>query len=376
MSRVLCALSGIEFKVEHHSLYLTSREVAHPIFSASTSTLLSLAPRYYDSLMSDTESYLYYLALFNATDLVEFRVPAARTSLTSSLIAENLFKLHRMVEVIHGMGKDRATESVKFASFVVSPDTKDLVCTKDWIEIWESNYTDYQSGYRSSTRIHQLTQLEHSLERYIKDRTKDTSSYAALLANWAAKASGFEYENYSVADGTDNDKPIPLSEYWKKLIRMCARNDDIFKIHEGDLSELIDYCEDSLDLVSGGIFSHTLMATLRSCARKKKDFLDLGDIDIGAAGTTFRILDADASIEDANKLALIDSAPVNEPKLSEYPNKLAYLKAKMKYDMARNYRKSQEILEAQQKEQSSVQQVVETEATYGRRKDDFNVDKF
>lgn len=375
MSRILCSLSGIEFKVEHHQIYLHSREYHHPIFSASLYDLLSLSTRYYNNQFSETEEYLYYLALFKSTDLVDFRVPAQFTQTTQSIVASNLFNLHAIIEKMSHLGMDRCANTLQFARFVISPDTKSLSCTKDWIDIWNANYTDYQSGYKTSTRISQLSKLEHSLERYIKDRSKDISTYSSILASWAAKASGFEYDTQIVADGTDNDRPIPLNQYWKKLIIFCAKNEDIFRIHDGDLSELIDYCEDSLDLVSNGIFSHTLMAILRSCQKKKKDFLDLGDIDIGSRGVTYRTLDADASIEDANKLALIESAPISQPKLSEYPNKLAYLKAKMKYDLASEYRKSQEILSQNSTSSTAPSNSTAESTTYGRRKEDFTIDK-
>ena len=85
------------------------------------------------------------------------------------------------------------------------------------------------------------------------------------------------------------------------------------------------------------------MSLLRAGRDRKKDFLDLGSIDIGASGFTFRILDANASIEDANKLAAIDSAPINEPKEKDYPNKLAYIRAKMNWKLAQDYKQSQAI---------------------------------
>ncbi len=57
----------------------------------------------------------------------------------------------------------------------------------------------------------------------------------------------------------------------------------------------------------------------------------------------FRILNGDESVEDAAKLALIDSAPKTKPIESNYPNKLAFLKAKMNWNLAEDYRKSDEV---------------------------------
>lgn len=340
MARILCSISGIEFKTDHFPVYLTAREYHHPVFSISTSELLTFADKWIDGQFSATEDYLYYLALFNSTKLVEFRVPAIRTNSTQSIIAQNTSALLSVVERIHVAGEDKVRYTLNLPMFAITSETKDLSNTMHWIKLWENNYNDYLKGYKTSTLIEKLSRKETILERLLKDRTKDISSYANQLAEWAALASGFDSDTQIVADGTAGDKPIQLCEYWKKLIRMCARDEAIYTIHDGDLSELIDFCEDTIP--HGSIQAHALMALLRSSKEKKDTYIDLGDIDIGAHGTIFRILDASSSIEDANKLALIDSAPLHLPKMSEYPNKLAYLKAKMKWDMAESYRKSEE----------------------------------
>jgi hypothetical protein len=72
-----------------------------------------------------------------------------------------------------------------------------------------------------------------------------------------------------------------------------------------------------------------------SAAHKIKDSMDLGAIDL--TGTTYHILNASASVEDANILAMIDSAPKEIPVVENYPSRIAFLRAKAKFELAKEY---------------------------------------
>lgn len=336
MATVLCAISGVEYKVEHIPVYLTSRESHHPIFDIPTKRLLDLTPRWIEGELSSTENYLLYLALFNSTGLMDFRVPAIRCADTAAIIACNMAPLASIVERIYNSGSTKVSEILHLPSFVITPDTKDLSSSPDWITIWNNCYKDYQDHYATSTALEKLERQETVLERYIRDHTKDISQYANRLANWAADAGKFYLEDYQILN--EHNKPELLASYWKRIIVSCARTESIWHIPDADLSELIEHCEETI--YHGSIYAHTLMSLLRAGAERKKNFLDIGDIDIGQHGTSFRILDASASVEDANKLALVDSAPTEMPVEKNYPNKLAFIKAKLNYNMAQDYKNS------------------------------------
>lgn len=338
MARILCAYSGIEYKCEHMAVYLSSRESHHPIFDIPTSRLLQLTPRWLQGEQSHTENYLLYLALFNSTELMDFRVPAIMCADTPSIVAQNMDRLAAIVERIHTSGSTKVREILHLPSFVISPDTKDLTSSHDWITLWENSYKDYADRYRSSTAAERLEHKETILERWIKDNTKDVSQYAGRLADWAYDAGKFEQlAGYEVLN--EHNKIEVMASYWRRIIIACAKDEAIWSINKDDLQDLIEHCEEHI--YHGSIYSHTLMSLLRAGAERKRNFLDLGDIDVGSNGISFRILDADASVEDANKLALIDSAPVNKPVESNYPNKLAYIKAKLNWQMAQDYKETQ-----------------------------------
>lgn len=342
MAKVLCAISGIEYQCTHMQMYLTSRESHHPIFDIPTAKLLEITPRWLDGDLTHIENYLLYLALFRSTGLMEFRVPATICADTPSIVAQNMHTLAHMVEIISKSRSALESGRLILPSFVITPDTKDLTSSPDWIKIWQHAYSEYQDGYKTATLLERIERQETQLERLIKDRTKDISSYAGKLANWASDAAQFDkYADYDVLN--EHNQIERMADYWKRIIIACAKGEAIWDFPEVDINDLVEHCEEHI--FHGSIYAHTLMALLKRGAERKKNYLDIGDIDLAnnSDGTTFRILDADASIEDANKLALIDSAPVTEPKESEYPNKLAFIRAKLKWRMAEEYRKQQEI---------------------------------
>lgn len=341
MARILCAYSGIDFRVDHFPIYNTSRESHHPIFDLSPTTLVSLTPQWVDGKLTATDTYLYYLALFKSTQLVDFRVPAIQTSLTQSIIANNMYCLLRMVDRISTLGEEKVRYSLSLPQFVISQDTKDLGNTKYWLEIWEKNYDDYKTGYQTSTLIDKISRKEHHLERMIKDRNKDISTYAGTLAEWASLAGDFPTWNIELTPDIlgPSKTRLTCAEYWKTIIKLCAKKEPVYSIPDADIEELIEHCEDTLH--QSGIYFFELMSLLRNASKKKLSYLALGDVDITS---TYRILDASSSVEDANMLAMIDSAPKDKPIEKDYPNKLAYIRAKMKYDVKLAYEAEHPVL--------------------------------
>lgn len=335
MATILCSLSGIEYITEHMPVYLTARESHHPIFDIPAAKLLTLTPRWLNQELSDTENYLLYLALFNSTGLIQFRVPALRTAEITAIIAQNMAPLADIVERIITSGSTRVSNILHLPSYIISPETQDLSDSPNWIEIWNNCYADYLDNYKTSTAVEKLTRLETTLERLIKDRNKDISSYSGQLAKWAADAGNFPEYDAGLDSSILNGKPMSLSAYWQHIIKCCAKYEAIWEIPGDDIKELIEHCEEHI--FHGSIYAHELMTLLRAGYERKNNFLNLGDMDIGANGaSTYRILDASASIQDANLLALIDSAPINAPVESNYPNKLAYLRAKLNYSAKLN----------------------------------------
>ncbi len=338
MSNVLCAYSGIEFSVPHfNNLNLYSRECTHPVFALPTSKLLNLVENeWLESKLSNTESYLLYLALFNSTGLLEFRAPAKVSAETTAIVATQMTHLASIVHNIHETGAARVREVLYLPTFVINPDTGDLSSSADWIQIWKQCYADFQNHYKSATELEKLTRKEFNLEKKIKDRNRDISSYAKELAIWAADAGKFPEWDAGSDTYAMVGKRCSLREYWIHIITCCCKLENIWNIPDADIQELTQHCED--EIPHGSIYAATLMSLLRAGADRKRSFFNLGDMNLGTTGVFgFRVLDANASVEDAVKLALIESAPLTEPIESQYPNKIAFIKARMNYRMKKEY---------------------------------------
>lgn len=323
--KILCGISGLEYQVQYFPGGLDSRESYHPVFDIEQSRLIQIIVAKYPESFTPIDSYLAFLALLASTKRVEFRVPVARTSLTDSIVAQNMESLVRTIHEINSIDHP----AFELTRFVVSPDTKELTNVKHWIDSWLQCVIDFREGGKRATLHDKIVTREQVMERLIKDPSKNPANYANHLAEWACLAGAFPTGSVPV-----EGKSIPLSEYWKSIIRRCARAEAVFSIDETDLSELIEHCEDTIH--HGTIFAHTLMKVLRDAFEKKKSFLGLGDFDI--ASSTYRILDDSDTVERANVLAMIDSAPIDQPIESNYPSKIAYLRARAKWNAARDYK--------------------------------------
>jgi len=324
--KILCSISGIEFTCEHFPAYLSAREIAHPIFSLPQKKLLSYLGKWSSSELTPTDSYLLFLSILNSSSLVEFRVPVTRTHLTDSLVAQNMEGLSKIVSRINAVTSPAAV----FPRYVVSPDTKTLDNISAWIENWEEAWQDFQDGYAREYESRKLITREAALERLIKNPHLPVSAYASKIADWAAIAGNFP--GYLITSPFSGLK-ISMSDYWKDIIQRCSREESIFAVPQVDIQDLLDHCETNISI--GTIWSNSLFKVLRNAITKQRNFLGLGDMDLSRS--KFRILSEDDTTETANIKAMIDSAPEHEPSLEQYPNKIAYLKAKLRWQMAKKY---------------------------------------
>lgn len=324
--KVLCAISGVEFTVEHFPAYLSSREVSHPIFSLPQKKLLSYLGKWASQELTPTDSYLLFLAILNSSELVEFRVPASRIEQTDSIVAQNMEELAKVVSRLNAV----ANPSVIFPRYAVTPDTKNLSNIKHWVENWNQSWQDFQDGFSREYDLRKLRVRETALERLIKSPHLSISSYASKLADWAAVAGEFP-ENLKISPFTG--LKISCADYWKEIIICCTKEESILVVPQKDIEYLLTHCE--CNIARGTIYSNKLFQVLRHAIEKQKNFLGLGDMDLGKI--RYQILSADDTTESANIKAMIDSAPEHEPRPESYPNKIAYLKAKLRFQMAKKY---------------------------------------
>jgi hypothetical protein len=322
--RILCAYSSITFNCEHFPGFLDHGEAYHPIFNLPQKKLLSNIGKWASgSALTQTDNYLLFLALLRSSDLVTFRVPAVQTEQTPAIIANCMESLARTLSRINTITHPAAV----FPQYVISPDTKDLSNVHWWIQNWNDSYKEFQAGYKSAHDSQKLIIRETALERLIKNPHRPVSSYSSQISDWAAVAGSFPtFTTKSPFTGL----PISCSEFWKLIITKCAKEDHIFSIPQNDLKELLEHCEEHIPI--GSIFSNALFKLLRHALERQKNYLGLGDLDLSSG--SYRILNPNDSVEDANLDAMRQAAPETKPTPEQYPSKFLYLKAKLRWDMA------------------------------------------
>ena len=321
--KILCSLSSIEFSCEHFPGSLYSREAHHPVFQVPQKKLLSYLGKWSQGHLTPTDSYLLFLALLRSTDLVEFRVPAIRTQTTDALVASYMEALAKCVSKINSV----TNPSAAFPHYVISQDTRGLENISAWIENWESAYQDFRDGYRSAHDSAKLISREAALERLIKNPHRPISSYASQIADWAAVAGSFPV--FTLVSPFSGFK-VSCLEYWKVLIAKCAHEESIFSIRRKDLEELLEHCEEFIPV--GSIYSNALFKILRHALERQRNYLGLGDLDLSRG--TYEIIRDRSDVESANLSAMVQSAPAHAPTPGEYPDKLSYLRAKMRWELS------------------------------------------
>ena len=319
MARILCAKSGIEFNCDHFPIALTSGEMTHPVFNVPLKRLWKYFPKWQADELGDTDSYLYFLALLDATELVQWSCAVYRTTKTNQIVQAN------MENLFYTIGKIVTIRHPKFAvpRIAISHDTRDLNNVRYWIESWSQAYVDFCNGLKDADLRSRLQRKEQVLEKLIKNPALHPRKYARILASWAADAANFP--EAITRDELGNQ--ITISEYWQQIIIKCYNAEEIINIPEVELKDIIEHCEQNMEL--GSIQSYHLFNTLREGLITLQGFFSIG-------GTSFSILNDDSDVGQTNLQMLIDSAPMEEPRRIDYPTEFSFMKAKMKYNLAKN----------------------------------------
>jgi hypothetical protein len=198
-----------------------------------------------------------------------------------------------------------------------------------WIANWEDAIDEFKSGYTSISEQQDLLRREAALEKLIKSPYKEVQ-LATQIANWAELAGAFPDFPVSSPFGT-----LSCAEYWKLIIRKCVNSESIFSVPTSDITEIIEHCEDNIP--HGSIYAHTLMQILRNGKEKQSNFLGLGDWDASSSSLKYILLQSEDSVEKANIQLLINSAPLTEPRIQEYPSRFDWLKAHTKWRLSQSF---------------------------------------
>lgn len=321
MAKILCSISGIEFQCEHFPIALTHGESHHPIFNVPLKRLWKYFPKWQSGELTKTDSFLYFLSLLNATEMVEFRCHVHQRPDTDRIVSAN------MESLFYTIGKVITIRHPKFVipRFVVSAETRDLSNVSHWIKCWNDALEEFATGLKDQELRSRLERKTNALERLIKNPALNPAKYCHLLADWASEAAAFP--QFEIIDPVSGNETT-ISEYWKHIIMLCYQKESLLSIPESDIRELLEHCETEIDL--GSIQSYHLFNTLREGLETVQGFF-------GSSSPVFSILsdDSNEALADANLSILKSTAPSEKPKRTAYPTEFAFHKALMLWNLAK-----------------------------------------
>lgn len=311
--RVYCQYSGVEYDVSGFGG--TKLTYVHPIFSAEPRWLLSRIGSWAAQKFNPEESKLLFLALLHTTELVEFRATALPDN---TIVQQNMEALSRIVAWMLGINRVHLV----MPKFVVQPDNRKLQNVRHWIENWYEARKHFEDGFNRQLQDKKLADKEQALERLIKNSQRTTEDYAGLLATWALQAS---------------NAPKGIHEYWRELF--CLKGLKVYSAKTVDLQELLEHLEENLQ--HGSIFAYNALKHIRTLLKKNQAGLNYGlgitDDDLAEIESSpFRIVEG--SVEEHNIAVVASGAPEFEPKSSDYPSRIQYLRAKAAWELAQKAR--------------------------------------
>lgn len=306
MATFTCQKSGFPVKLSHFPYNFTG--LHHPIFNLSYNELI--APQLYDKWVNreftEIDGKLYFLAILNSSNLVEFRTYARPTI---AICESNIEALMDIIGWIFTV-KNPALHMPRIA---ITQDTATLDNVRLWINAWQEVRVEFDTGYRVFTEQQMLLRKEEFLSRMIHNKQKEPQQFAKLLADWAAIAAKFPQFNTYV-----NGSTINIATYWQDILITCGKSPNhILSLNLKDMQELLTHLEDNLE--HGTLFSYSVLQLLRAGI---------------STHSCYMIVDGLEDIGAVNLNLLADDAPPIQPKEHDYKNKVLYLKDKIRWELA------------------------------------------
>lgn len=334
--KLSCPISGIIYPVPEFQ-WIGGISNPHPIFSLNTKQLLSQAAKWSSGQMTEDETKLLFLALLKSTgetltddgsykSLVEFNHIA---SPSPELIAKNM---ELLMTVSQWRANSILSHKLKLPRYIISyPQNHTLDNIRVYLDTWLNRKAASEQAYNSAYANRMTADMrreEEKLVRLIKGGLKRGQVYELGLAKWALTACGYDQQSDEY-----------LWNYWTKLF--CLKEPEIYstrlrkeKLLVEDLTELVDTMGEKLEVYSreANSISKAVLIHVRNLLKINKDgpmaFYGLEDIDFTHAPAYI------TKLKEA-----VELAPKDAPIAKDYPNTLAWLRARALYGQAQEYKK-------------------------------------
>lgn len=225
MAKITCPISGEVLQKSELLLGFDLSDV-HPIFKAKKSLILTIdIMDKFQRAVSWREKKLYYLAVLNTTELVEFKVPANPEPYTMEYTMMNLITLATWIDFArHGI-----KEKIIFPKYIVREDNADLHNIASFISVLFDLRKMFLAKDRDSDLKRTLNDESQKIEIEFRKAGIIGQAFTRPLAKWALE----------LTDTTEGVfKPwldilqTPLKDAW------CLDRKDILEIQEHLQAEL------------------------------------------------------------------------------------------------------------------------------------------
>jgi hypothetical protein len=295
--QINCPISGITYTCSHIPVSMSQ---VHPIFTLPYPSLIRLyTANFHSDTTTPTDQYLTFLAILNSIEALNWRVPCTlkpSSPITSKLIANNIAQLIAVVE---------RTNAITIASFeqpgyAITSDNSNLEDIDAYIAAWQYNIDNHHHAYRQDKLDKKVSEVELKLQYLINSGEELLT--AVKIAEWAHLTATF---------------PNDSIERYKLIIRSCYNANKMFSYKVTEIEEVRDYCYASI--LPGSIYMHKLIEVLQHGIELNRNYLG------------YTILDTNTP---SDLDIILATAPTAPPRAEDYPDKMALLKAKIKYSIA------------------------------------------
>jgi hypothetical protein len=326
--RTICQISGIPI---WKSPLLMGMDLAdeHPIFRLKKSLLYTKEMIHRFAFAENTdEKKLIYLAFLKSTHLVEFKHPADPSLAT---MEATFYRLQNTAQWL-SYAEYHLARQASFPQYIVTFDTRHLENVRSWLDAVDDIKTKIYRNDLLRDKNAMLLNHEMEIKKELGDANIFNRAFTPKLARWALE----------VCDIT-----IKHKNYAKYMKLLCTPLQEafIYKMEEFlEVQEILQLglpnVEENPQAIS---VMHQMSQLIRECRRGFTEFSMIDDSD-SAEVKDFEIL-VDVGDDNEHRRVKINQhlvdVPTEMPQLRDYPSKLAYLKAKAKWDISQSMKRKQ-----------------------------------
>lgn len=312
--KLICPLSGVSYKTD---IGYGHGKVKHPIFQLSLQALLgqNLDP-FTTGRLTPTETHLFGCALLDKLPIIW-----ERPLIESVCIPYWKRHIEQLATIVarHDPTKYRYLPKYKIADY-----NCDLSTLANYLAATDRAILEYREQDNIPDYLkNQTEEMILKLLRNSVHKATNTRALPKLMADWARDAAMFPRTQISLRDG----KKYTVADHWHEVVtRIFAAQHPVHILSEditlGDISELVDHCEEHLDI--GSIHSLALLKKLREVQVVLHEFKN----DIREKQNSMEVMQGLAS-EDTTPALVNKVYKEGEPRREDYASIMAFTRAKL-----------------------------------------------